>query len=156
MRNLIVWLVCLALAPSLALSADAKPKPAAVAAPTSAKPSPKTGSVSGRVIGPDGKPVAGATVRLLAPPSTKDAMRPRGRRADPPAATVAVSGADGAFKIEGVEGDAFLVRVEAKGFAPAFADKVPAGASLSLKLKTGLPIVGRALDLTTQKPVAGA
>jgi protocatechuate 3,4-dioxygenase beta subunit len=160
MRNLvIITLVYVSLAAAVALAEEPKPKPAAAAAPVAsapAKTASKSATVAGRVIGPDGKPIAGATVRLLSAAATKEPARPRGKRPDPSNPSLAVSGADGAFKFDGLEGASFLVRIEAKGFAPAFADKVPAGASLSLKLKPGLPVVGRVLDLTTQKPVAGA
>lgn len=141
--------VALALGATLARGAD--PKPAAAGAP--AKPAPPK-SISGKVTGPDGKPLAGAVVRAIAPAS-KDAGF-RGRPVDVPKAIVVKTDAAGAFKLEGAIKSTMTVRVEAPGLAPALVPEAPAGAALNLKLKAGTPVVGRVLDLTTQKPVPNA
>lgn len=140
---------------SMTLAADraTSPAPAAPAAAPAAKP--KTATVSGTVSGPDGKPLAGATVRAVTLP--RDPLqRPRGARPEPPKPVTGKTGADGSFKLEGLPEGSLAVRVEAAGLAPAFADKVPWGASLTLKLKPGVTVLGRVLDLKTQRPFGGA
>ena len=134
----------------------AAPKPSAPAPPAAAAAKPAAPAViSGKVSAPDGKPVAGATVRAIPmPPKTE--MAYRAPRPDVPKAIVAKTDAQGAFKVEGLAPGTQTLRVEASGYAPAFAADVPAGATLNLRLKPGFTVVGRVLDLTTQKAVAGA
>src|SRR5262249_19144891 len=60
------------------------------------------------------------------------------------------------FKLDALTGETYTVRVDAHGVAPVLAEKVPLGATLDLKMKPGLPVTGKVLDLTTQKPIAGA
>lgn len=141
--------VLLSLAATLVLAAD--PKPAPPAAPP--KPAPAK-TISGKVTGPDGKPIAGAVVRAIAAASKDGSFR--GRGADVPKPIVAKTDAAGAFKLEGAIAGTMAVRVEAPGLAPALVPEAPAGAALNLKLKPGIQVVGRVLDLTTQKPVANA
>ena len=136
---------------SLTLAATSAPAPAPQPA---AAAKPKTASVSGVVTGPDGKPLAGATVRAVTLP--KETPQRRGARPEPGKPVAAKTGADGTFKIEGLPDGTLAVRVESPGLAPAFADKVPSGASLTLKLKPGVTVVGRVLDLKTQRPFGGA
>jgi len=139
------------------LAADAKPAPAAPpakAAPAAAKPTPAK-SISGKVTRADGKPAPGATVRAIPMPPKAEGMG-RGGRPDVPKAVVVKTDAAGAFQLEGLAGGPFTLRVEAAGFAPASASDVPLGAALNLRLKPGVTVVGRVLDLTSQKPVAGA
>jgi hypothetical protein len=71
-------------------------------------------ALSGRVIGPDGKPLANASVQAEAvPPPAEEATR---RRAFPPAPTSALSGADGRFRIFGrTESGQYRVRATAEG-----------------------------------------
>ncbi|HEX4825149.1 MAG TPA: carboxypeptidase-like regulatory domain-containing protein [Candidatus Polarisedimenticolaceae bacterium] len=143
-----------------AVAADAKPaappKPAEKPAPAAAKAA-ATVSISGKVAGPGGKPVASAVVRAIPVASRTTTFSLRGGGPpDVPKAVVAKTDEKGAFKLDGLTGGPFSLRVEAPGLAPAFAASVPAGASLNLSLKAGLPVYGRVLDLTTQKPIAGA
>ena len=146
----------LALAPSFATGATATAPPKSPPAPVKPVAVATTAALSGRVTGADGKPVAGATVRVVADAAERQVRGFRAARVDPPKLASTRSLADGTFKLQGLTGKTFAVRVEAKGVAPAYADKVPAGASLNLRLKPGLPVTGRVVDLTTQKPVAGA
>jgi len=136
---------------SLASAAAPAPVPAPAAAPA---PKPKLGSVSGTVSGPDGKPIANAVVRAAVVPKDSGMRFRRGPEPAKPASTK--TGADGAFKLVELPEGPYVVRVEAQGLAPASADRVPSGASLTLKLKPGVAVVGRVLDLKTQRPVAGA
>jgi len=137
----------------LAVTLTAAAAPAAKPAPLPA-PKAKAGTVSGVVTGPDGKPLPNAVVRVaVVPKETGARFRPGPA---PPKPSTAKTAADGTFKIEGLPEGSIAVRVEAPGLAPASADKVPSGASLTLKLKPGVPVVGRVLDLKTQRPVAGA
>ena len=131
---------------SLTLAAAPATSPAPAAKP-------KGGTVSGVVSGPDGKPLANATVRVAATPKETGGRFRRGPDPVKPATTK--TGADGAFRLEGLPAGSLAVRVESPGLAPASADKVPSGASLTLKLKPGVAVVGRVLDLKTQRPVAG-
>jgi len=132
----------------------AAPKPPAPAPAAPAKPAPPA-TISGKISGPDGKPIAGATVRAIPmPPKPEAAMR--AQRPDAPKPVVVKSDAQGGFKLEGLPRGTQALRAEAPGLAPAFASDVPAGASLNLRLKPGFTVVGRVLDLTTQKPLAGA
>src|SRR5689334_2496218 len=135
------------------LAAD--PKPAAQAKPAE-KPPAAAGSISGKLAGPDGKPVANAVVRAITVASRAATVSFRGAPPDLPKAFVAKTDATGAFKLDGLTGGPFSLRAEAPGLAPAYAASVPLGAALNLRLKAGLPVYGRVLDLTSQKPVAGA
>lgn len=147
---------CLAVAPSI-FAADAKPaKPSPATAPAVATPAKPAAAkpITGKVTGLDGKPVAGATVRAV--PQQKNDVGMRGARVVVAKSVVAKTDAAGAFQLDGLTGSAFVVRVESAGTAPAWAADVPPGAVLNLKLKKGVTVAGRVLDLTTQKPVAGA
>ena len=147
--RLVPLVLTLGLSASILLAADPKPAP-----PTSpAKPAPAK-TITGKVTGPDAKPLAGATVRAIAVAS-KDAGF-RGRGPDVPKAVVAKTDAAGAFKLEVAGTGPMVLRVESPGLAPTFVPEAPPGAALSLKLKAGTPVFGRVLDLTTQKPVANA
>src|SRR5262245_12382899 len=144
-------LASLTLAATTPAPAPAVPAAGSKPAPAAAPAKPK-GTVSGVVQGPDGKPLAGAVVRAAAvPKETGFRMRP----ADTGSPVTTKTGADGAFKLEGLPEGSLAVRVESPGLAPASADKVPSGATLTLKLKPGVPVIGRVLDLKTQRPVAG-
>ncbi|HEX5720597.1 MAG TPA: carboxypeptidase-like regulatory domain-containing protein [Thermoanaerobaculia bacterium] len=93
-------LVLLALLiPALAPAADAAPIP-----------------VSGLVLGPGGSPLAGARVLLIPTLSLSDSARLELEgKAHPDAAVTAVTGADGAFRLEAPEGGMWEIAVEAKG-----------------------------------------
>jgi len=150
----IALVFCLAVLP-VAGAPDPKPVAAPKAATVAEKPAPVK-TVSGKVTAPDGKPAAGATVRAIPMPAkSENVMRGPGRP-DVPKPVVVKTDAAGAFQFNGLTGGPFALRVEALGFAPAFAPDVPAGAVLNLRLKPGVTVVGRVLDLTSQKPVAGA
>jgi len=139
---------------SLTLAATTATAPAPAPAAPAAAARPKTAIVSGVVTGEDGKPLAGAVVRAMTLP--KETPQRRGARPGAPKPLTAKTGADGTFKIEGLPDGSLAVRVESPGLAPAFADKVPSGASLTLKLKKGVTVIGRVLDLKTQRPFGGA
>jgi protocatechuate 3,4-dioxygenase beta subunit len=133
-------------------AAAVKPAPAATPAP---KPAPiKT--ITGKVVLADGKPAAAATVRAIPTPKAGEGSARGPARPDVPKSVVAKTDAAGNFKLEGLSGGSFALRVEAPGFAPAFAGDVPLGAALNLRLKPGIAVAGRVLDLTTQRPVAAA
>jgi len=137
-------------------AADSKPaaSPKVAPAPAVAKPAPVK-TISGKVTSPDGKPTSGATVRAIPVPAKAETVM-RAPRPDVPKTVVVKTDAAGAFQFDGLVGGPFALRVESAGFAPAFAADVPVGAVLNLRLKPGVPVVGRVLDLTSQKPVAGA
>jgi carboxypeptidase family protein len=137
-------------------AADSKTVPAAApAAPHAAATPAPVKPITGKVKGPDGKPGAGATVRAIPMPPTDAGIR-RGPRFDLAKAAVTKTDASGAFQLQGPGRGPFSIRVELPGAAPAGAVDVPAGAALDLHLKRGAVVVGRVLDLTTQKPIAGA
>ncbi len=119
----------------------------AAVASLSADPSPAEGEIRGKVLNPEGQPLAGATVmaRPGEPESTK-------------AASPATSRTDetGAFLLEGLSGETFRVFVRAEGYAPAFFPEVPAGARLTVRLAKGLSLHGRLLDRSTGRPAGGA
>jgi protocatechuate 3,4-dioxygenase beta subunit len=147
--------ICLVASTSLH-AADSKPVPAPAPAPPPAAEKPVPAKpITGTVKGPDGKAVAGATVRVIPMPPKNEGSR-RGPRIDVAKAAVTKTDASGTFKLEGTGRGPFAVRVELPGAAPAGAVDVPAGAALDLRLKRGTVVVGRVLDLTTQKAVAGA
>lgn len=126
---------------------EKKDKPAAKTA--------ETAQVSGTVMGSEGKPVAGAIVRVLA--VREEARGPFGRRIDARrSAEVVNTGDDGAFTATGLDGTKFRVRIEAPDHAPLNAEDVPAGASLRLTLKRGLPLSGRVFDMDARKALPGA
>ncbi len=104
-------------------------------------PEAKTIKVRGRVVDPDGKPVAGA--KLMALDSAKNEAVEKG-----------VTGADGRFKVEIDATPAQkVVGVVAKGFAGDWAE-IQEGGEVTLKLARELPIEGRVIDLEG-KPLAG-
>jgi hypothetical protein len=104
MRRLALTAVSFAIAGLVAAAEPPKPPPK-----PAVKPQPTTATLAGRVAGPDAKPIAGATVRVL--PKQDDAT-PRFRRGgELPSPTVAKTGADGAFSIAGLKGSKFRVRV---------------------------------------------
>jgi protocatechuate 3,4-dioxygenase beta subunit len=136
-------------------TSPAAPTTPAAPVATATKPAPVE-SISGKVAGPDGKPIAAATVRAIPVAPRAESAGPGKQRADAPKTVLAKTEASGGFRLEGLGAGPFVVRVEAPGLAPAQAIDVPLGAALNLKLKPGVTVVGRVLDLTTQKPIAGA
>lgn len=143
--------------PLAVVGADPKPAPAAQAAPAGPVTKPPAGTmIAGKVTGPDGKPVAAATVRAIPMPPRSQSVSPRGQRPDFPQAFVAKADASGAFRVDGLAAGPYALHVAASGFAPTVVTDIPAGAATTLRLKPGTTVVGRVLDLTSQKPVANA
>jgi len=113
---------------------------------------PETVELRGRVSAPDGKPVAGATIRVLPEPKPSKVA---GEHASTEA-TVVDSREDGTFVAGSLVGALFLVRVEADGFAPFFEAHVPGGTSLDVRLVAGQALSGTVLDLRSGTPLVGA
>ncbi len=144
----------------------ARPTPAAREAPQQAAPEAEPGSevtVSGRVVDPSGKPVAGATIRLDYYVYFD---------ADPPGSPIpkATSGPDGRFSLrssrapfdalaEGKAKRATRILASAPGFGPAWASpgsRSDALREVTLRLSPDdVPVLGRVVDLEG-RPVAGA
>jgi protocatechuate 3,4-dioxygenase beta subunit len=80
----------------------------------------------------------------------------KGPRPEVPKATSGKTDPTGAFKLEGLAGGFFALRVAAPGLAPTVLTDIPVGAAVNVRLKPGVAVAGRVLDLTTQKPIAGA
>ena len=104
-------------------------------------------SVTGRVLGPDGKPVAAARVRL------SFRTQPLNWEDD-------TTDAQGAFKFDRHPSDTWgmaYVAVMAKGFAPALQglELVPGTPEIVVRLQKGNTIFGRVID-SAGRPVAGA
>ena len=109
-------------------------------------------AVSGRVLAPDGKPVAGATVDALARESSEEqGDRHAAGRARSPLAT-ARTGADGTFRIDSTRPVAG-VEARADGFVPAHAS-VTGDGPLTLTLRRAA--VKRGVIRAKGRPVAGA
>ena len=121
---------------------DTKPKVVVSSAPDAeqAAEDRTDAEVRGRVLNPEGEPVADATVRLIG-------------KAKP---EVVASAEDGTFHATGLLGEEFTIRVEADGFAPFTESKIPAGAAVSVRLKPGHSLGGRVLTREDGLPVAGA
>ncbi|MEA2559218.1 MAG: hypothetical protein QOH06_722 [Acidobacteriota bacterium] len=84
-----------------------------------AAPIPVTGLVFGSGSGSGGSPVAGARVLLIPTPSLAESARIELEgKAHPDPAVTAVTGADGAFRLEAPEAGMWGVVVEAKGMVP--------------------------------------
>ena len=107
-------------------------------------------AAAGVVMGPDGAPVAGAAVALYPIESSDQRARRVARGAPRQPLAGAVTGADGAFRLEaGGPGD--LV-VTSKGYAPAFAD----GAETRLLIELSPAAPRRGVVSAAGRPVAGA
>ena len=131
--------------------------PAAVAEPPSPSAGPKTITFRGRVVDPQGRPFAGATIHLAGEEIEPSAYR-----------TVrATSGPDGRFRFE-VPGKEFTARpgarpwgevnlvAQAPGYACGLADDGDAASDSTLTLAPDdAPITGRVVDLEG-RPVVGA
>ena len=156
--------VALSLGAALHGYADARPAavaqeptpepPAAAGAPKAPPAAPKaeadTVEVSGQVLGPDGKPFAGARLVLWTSAVKKHEDL----------STKSTTGADGRFRFavtrDDLRRDAKVVAT-AKGYGPDFVPLTPEGrpAELMLRLvEDDVPIEGRILDLEG-KPLAG-
>lgn len=102
--------------------------------------------VSGRVIGPDGGPVAGARVTLAG----------SGRFAFLGATQEATSQADGGFRVVGVQPGQYVLQATKEGFAQASAtDPITVGqspvADLEVRLTTGATLTGEILGLSVDE-----
>jgi RNA polymerase sigma factor (sigma-70 family) len=138
----------------VALGAATRPHPsgdedAALATPRHDPPAPDDSgerrTVRGRVLTPDGKPAANATVYRL------DWRSPARKWVETKAAS---TGPDGRFEVE-VAG-LWVLAASAEGFAPACTSKWrPPEGEVMLTLAHDTPVRGRLLDLRG-KPVAGA
>lgn len=84
------------------------------------------GSVRGRVVTHDGKPVEGAVIGVASDPTSVFAMMMPGGAGDrlPAADVSAWTGADGAYHLKSVRPGSLRLRAEAPGFLPATADAV--------------------------------
>src|SRR5262245_59053017 len=146
-RRMLALALCL-----LALAAD--PKPQAAKPATAPAPAP-AGEIGGRVTGPGGKPVAGATVRVSVEPS-KEGKDKRGSSSKPVPPVLAKTSEDGSFTVKGLAGTTFTVRVEAEASAPFTVREIPPGASVKVALKAGGALSGKILDLATKKSLPRA
>jgi protocatechuate 3,4-dioxygenase beta subunit len=132
--------------------------PPGVAAPDGANPAgsetvPEAAAVlKGIVRGADDAPLPGATVRILARP---DSDRPRGSKKRGGEIVVVESDEKGRFEATGLSGEEFTVRVEAAGHAPFQESKIPAGASLTLRLEPPQTVSGRVVGIGDGEPLPG-
>lgn len=116
-----------------------------------------TSAVEGRVVDPDGRPIAGATVFAFA----SDPMRMGRFRFDGPSGPgPATSDEDGLFRVEGVEPGTIEVRAAAAGYQAAQIKNLEARPGQDLKgvevvLSPGAVVEGRVLS-PSGRPVAGA
>jgi RNA polymerase sigma factor (sigma-70 family) len=126
-------------------------------APAAADEKGKTVDVSGRVLDPDGRPFAGATVRLVA----------HGLARGEPVRADARSAADGSFRLsvgrqatQAADGDplwrtAVIATAEGYGAAVSQGEEPAPSGDLTLRLvRDDVPVRGRVLDLEG-KPLAG-
>jgi RNA polymerase sigma factor (sigma-70 family) len=149
--------------PSARPPATAQPRPddsppAAEAKPTApAKPAADSRQISGRVLGPDGKPVAGAKLFM---PVLKNGLRVSVE--DVEVREIGTSGADGRYTVSVSLLSKDLPWCWAIAYAPGFGvdwvqvnvnEAVPAGEQV-LRLPEDVPIVGRLVS-TEGRPLAG-
>ena len=100
-------------------------------------------AVSGTVVGPEGKPVAGALVRWDIRYGSNDMAETK-------------TDERGAFRLDGVPDAANVLSVMAPGLAPAFPQVQPGGdRQVAVELKAGATIRGRVVD-DAGTPVEGA
>jgi hypothetical protein len=102
------------------------------------------GSISGTVLGADGRPLAGATVSPAARPWGWGSVEPVDER--------------GRFELNGLTPGVYDVVARAPGLAPAFAAEVTVDrrtdARIELVVRPGARVVGRLLD-ANERPVGG-
>jgi RNA polymerase sigma factor (sigma-70 family) len=125
-----------------ALAREAPPPPAA---PPRAEPPADAAEVSGRVLDPDGKPLAGAKLYLLEP----------FRAAKAPTAVRATTDGEGRFRLALGDGGGKVLFAAADGYGPAWTSDFGKSGELTLRLaKDDVPVGGRILDLEG-RPLAG-
>jgi RNA polymerase sigma factor (sigma-70 family) len=135
--------------PPAAASAD---PPAAAAKPLAADEESTSTEVSGRVIDPNGKPVAEAKLYLLA--EAKLYLLGGDGKDKAPIRARATTDQDGRFRLTATRDQSPLIAV-ADGYGPAWTKHFDKSDDLTLRLvKDDVPITGRILDLQG-KPVAG-
>lgn len=106
--------------------------------------------VSGLVTGPGGSPVSGARVLLIPIQGLSESARlEMAGKADPDPAATALTGTDGAFRLEAPEAGMWEVAVEAKGMVPQETLLLP------LLEETELPPVRLESDTKLEVRVAG-
>lgn len=121
----------------------AHPPPTASSLPTEVVRAPRPGgTIEGRVVDVEGKPVADVLVRA------------RSEASPPEDAAVARSDASGAFRLNGLGSGAYFLRTWADGFRRATRESVAVGArELVLTLTATTRVVGCVVDRTTGKPI---
>jgi RNA polymerase sigma factor (sigma-70 family) len=137
---------------------DQQADPPAAKAPAPAGNPEETMTVTGRVLGPDGKPVAGAKLYSLRLPTGKPP-------ADENVEAVArgTAGSDGRFRIVIPKNDVspagadrpLPVMAAAAGFGLGWTRPEPAGGDVTVRLVKDQPIAGRVLD-SEGRPVSNA
>jgi len=130
------------------LSAPPSPSPRVASPAPAASPSPKAAAtpfIEGTVVGPDGKPVAGALVSVQLAAAINFGE---------PTITARTDSA-GRFRIAVKSGSMHIVRVEALGLAARSLPRVRPGESLRVTLDKGGSIEGLVRDGTTGAPAAG-
>ena len=119
-----------------------------------AESAPASRAIRGRVVDTDGRPLSGATVRVLQQGLSMD------RRDRQPASwidpTVVQTEDDGSFVAKGLLNSEYVVRAVAPGYAPNTVAPVLAGTSLTVPLQTGHAVRGTVLDAETERPLPGA
>lgn len=115
-----------------------------------------TAAVEGRVVDPDGRPIAGATVVAFA----SDRMRMRVRVAAAPGPGPATTDDSGLFRVEGMEPGTIEIRAMAAGFQAAWLKNLELRPGQDLRgvevvLAPGAVVEGRVLS-PSGRPVSGA
>ncbi len=121
-------------------------------------------SLAGQVLGPDGKPIAGATV-VATPPRIRGGLAgSRGRFYFSPGSegrlpeypVIGTTDADGKFQLESVGRRPVSVRVHAASLAPALVEKVGATQDLVIRMTAGRALTGSVVAPDKKTPVADA
>ncbi len=99
-------------------------------------------AISGCVLGPNGAPIAGATVSCI----FGDDANTRAMERELHPRSAAVTGFDGAFMLEGLDPGRYDVSAAARGFAPSTVHDVPASSRVELRLGVSHAIRGIVRD----------
>ncbi len=136
-------IIFLSLALSLFFSAIVTGEPDRTGeAPGTAEPSAEAAPLSGKVLLPDGKPAAGAKVRVL-------------RREAPVTMEILVAGEDGSFRAKEISGDNLSLRIYLQGYTPIPDFQVSAEEPYQATLARGRTVTVRILDGTSGEPIPG-